>query len=64
MGIGPGRRRPDLAGDRIRNARARPRNTSVMDLMTDDKLMEAVLKFLATIRVGEVREGAPGRGSK
>ena len=44
-------------GYRIRQARARPSNTSVGDLLSDDRFSGAVLDFLRSTRVGEVREG-------
>ena len=45
-------------GYRVRQARARPSNTSIRDLLSDDRYTEAVLEFLETTRVGEVRAGA------
>ena len=44
-------------GLRVRQARARPSNTSVRDLMSDDRFMEAVLAFIGSTRVGEMKEG-------
>ena len=40
-------------GYRVRQARARPSNTSIKDLLSDDRYTEAVPEFLR--RVGEVR---------
>ena len=45
-------------GHRVRQARARPSNTSVRDLLSSDRYTEAVLRFLRDTRVGEVRAGA------
>ena len=42
---------------RVRQARARPSNTSVRDLLSNDRYTEAVLSFLKGPRVGEVRAG-------
>jgi hypothetical protein len=44
-------------GYRVRQARARPSNTSITDLLSDDRYTEAVLAFLGATRVGEVRRG-------
>ena len=44
-------------GYKIRQARARPSNTPVRDLLLDDRYTEAVLEFLETTRVGEVKAG-------
>ena len=44
-------------GFRVRQARARPSNTTVRELMSDDRYTEAVLNFLGKTRVGEVKEG-------
>ena len=41
----------------VRQARARPRNTSIRDLLLDGRYTEAVLVFLRAIPVGEVKEG-------
>ena len=45
-------------GYRVEQARARPSNTSIRDLLSDDRYTEAVLCFLQETRVGEVKEGA------
>ena len=45
-------------GFRVRQARARPSNTTIRDLLLDDRYTEAVLAFLGAARVGGVREGA------
>ena len=45
-------------GYRVRQARARPSNTSIRDLLSDDRFTEAVLMFLGATRVREVKEGA------
>ena len=42
-------------GYKIRQARARPSNTSVRDLLSDDRYTEAVLSFLRETKVGEVK---------
>ena len=42
-------------GYRVRQARAKPSNTSVRDLLSDDRYTEAVLGFIGAIRVGEVK---------
>lgn len=44
-------------GYKIRQAQARLSNTSVRDLLLDDRYTEAVLEFLETTRVGEVKAG-------
>ena len=46
-------------GYRVRQARARSNNTSVRDLLSDDRYVytEAVLEFIGATRVGEVKEG-------
>ena len=44
-------------GFRVRQARARPSNTSIRDLLLDGRCKEAVLVFLEATRVGEVKEG-------
>ena len=43
-------------GFRARQAKAKPGNTSVRGLLSDDRYTEAVLVFLAAARVGEVEE--------
>ena len=55
-GDGPFKSRKGF-GFHVRQARARPSNTSVRDLMSDDRYTSAVLDFLEKTRVGEVREG-------
>ena len=45
-------------GYRVRQARARPSNTSVRDLLSNDRYTKAVLGFLRNTRVGEVKAGA------
>ena len=44
-------------GYRVRQARARPSNTSVRNLLSDDRYKEAVLFFLRNTRVGKVKAG-------
>ena len=44
-------------GYRVRQARARPSNTSIRDLLSDDRYTEAVLRFLGDTKVGEVKAG-------
>ena len=41
----------------VRQARARPKNTTVKELLSNSRYAEAVLDFLGKTRVGEVREG-------
>lgn len=43
-------------GFRVRQAKARPRNTSIRDLLSDGRYTEAVLAFLGATRVEEVQE--------
>ena len=45
-------------GYRVRQARARPSNTSIRDLLSDGRYTEAVLGFLRSTRVGEVKAGS------
>ena len=45
-------------GYRVRQARARPSNTSIRDLLSSEQYTGAVLRFLENTRVGEVKEGA------
>ena len=45
-------------GFHVRQARARPSNTTIRELLSDDRYIEAVLEFLEKTRVGEVKEGA------
>ena len=42
-------------GYRVRQARARPSNTSIRDLLSNDRYTEADLEFLRDTRVGEVK---------
>ena len=44
-------------GFHVRQARARPSNTTIRELLSDDRYTEAVLDFLERTRVGEVKEG-------
>ena len=44
-------------GFHVRQARVRPSNTTVRELMSDDRYTGAVLDFLGKTRVGEVKEG-------
>ena len=44
-------------GFQVRQARARPSNTTVRELLSDEKYSRAVLEFLDKTRVGEVKEG-------
>ena len=57
-----GRNRPFKSrkgfGFHVRQARARPSNTTIRELLSDDRYIEAVLEFLEETRVGEVKEGA------
>ena len=41
-------------GFRVRKARARPSNTPIRDLLSDDRYKEAVLVFLGATRVGAI----------
>ena len=45
-------------GFHVRQARARPSNTTVRELLSNGRYTEAVLDFLEKTRVGEVKEGA------
>ena len=45
-------------GYRVKQARARPSNTSIRDLLSNDRYTETALSFLGATRVGEVKEGA------
>ena len=54
-------------GFHVRQARARPSNTTTRELLSDSRYTDAVLVFLGKTRVGEVKEGviykyAAGRG--
>ena len=44
-------------GFRVRQARARPSNTTVRELLSNNRYTDAVLDFLGKTRVGEVKEG-------
>ena len=44
-------------GLHVRQARARPSNTTVRELLSNDKYTEAVLDFLRKTKVGMVKEG-------
>jgi hypothetical protein len=44
-------------GFHVRQARARPSNTTVRELLSNNRYTEAVLDFLGKTRVGEVKEG-------
>ena len=44
-------------GFHVRQARARPNNTTVRELLSNDRYTEAVLEFLGSTRVGEVKAG-------
>ena len=55
-GGGPLRSRKGF-GFHVRQARARPSNTTVRELLSNVRYTEAVLEFLEKTRVGEVKEG-------
>ena len=55
-GEGPFRSRKGF-GFHVRQARARPSNTTVRELLSNDRYTDAVLNFLGQTRVGEVKEG-------
>ena len=55
-GEGPFRSRKGF-GFHVRQARARPSNTTIRELLSNSRYTEAVLSFLSKTRVGEVREG-------
>ena len=42
----------------VRQAQARPNNTSVRDFLSSEQYTEAVLRFLGDMMVGEVKDGA------
>ena len=44
-------------GLHVRQARARPSNTTIRELLSNSRYSEAVLGFLRKTRVGEVKEG-------
>ena len=44
-------------GFHVRQARARPSNTTVRELLSNDRYTSTVLNFLSKTRVGEVKEG-------
>ena len=41
---------------------AGPENTATRDLLLDERVTEALLKFLRAVRVGELKSGALDRG--
>ena len=43
-------------GYRVRQARARPSNTSVRELLSNERYTDAVLKFLRDSKVGKFKE--------
>ena len=53
---GPFRSRKGF-GFHVRQARARPSNTTVRELLSNSRYTEAVLDFLGKTRVWEVKEG-------
>ena len=55
-GDGPFKSRKGF-GFHVRQARARPSNTTIRELLSNSRYMEAVLEFLGKTRVGEVKEG-------
>ena len=55
-GDGPFRSRKGF-GFHVRQARARPSNTTVRELLSNSRYTEAVLDFLGKTRVGKVKEG-------
>ena len=68
VGEAPGRRNRQDGVDRpfrsrkgfgfhVRQARARPSNTTIRELLSDGRYTEVVLEFLERTRVREVREG-------
>ena len=59
-GDGPFKSRKGF-GFHVRQARARPSNTTVRELLPDSRYTEAVLVFLGKTRVGEVKEGVISR---
>ena len=44
-------------GFQVRQARARPSNTTIRELLSNSRYTDAVLDFLGKTRVGEVKEG-------
>ena len=44
-------------GFHVRQARARPSNTTIRELLSNSRYPDAVLSFLSNTRVGEVKEG-------
>ena len=52
---GPALKRRRGFGFHVRQARARPSNTTVGDLLSNERYTEAVLEFLGKTRVGEVK---------
>ena len=55
-GDGPFRSRRGF-GFHVRQARARPSNTTVRELLSNNRYTEAVVRFIGATRVGEVRDG-------
>lgn len=51
-------------GHGVSQARARPSNTAIQDLLSDGRYTEAVLAFLKASRVEEIKEGVIYRYSK
>lgn len=45
------------SGYRVRQARARPSNTSIRELLTDERYTEAVLRFLVSTGVSKIKAG-------
>ena len=56
MDGGPFRSRKGF-GFHVRQARARPGNTTVRELLSNSRYTDAVLEFLDRTRVGEVKDG-------
>ena len=44
-------------GFQVKQARARPSNTTVRELLSNNRYTEAVLVFLRKTRVGEIKDG-------
>ena len=44
-------------GFHVKQARARPSNTTIRELLSDSRYTEAVLDFLGRTKVGEARKG-------
>ena len=49
-------------GYKVRQARARPSNTTVRNLLLDSRYFGAVLRFLKSTKVGRVKEGTIMKG--